>query len=105
MNREMLVTPPTICQFAEVEFAHQQMRRHRKCNIDRCAWKRVAYHTLVHFGRVVPQELSPRERAHQRGIEYPPDGTSNAPPAVTPTAQTFQQVLDGLTQLVRGEQP
>ncbi|MGO4518930.1 hypothetical protein AB4Y89_24325 [Terriglobus sp. 2YAB30_2] len=105
MSEEMLVTPPTICGFAEVEFAHQQMRRHRECNIDRCAWKRVAYHTLVHFRRIVPQELSPRERAHQRGIYYPTDDTCNALPVITPTAQTYQQVLDGLTQLVRGELP
>ncbi len=104
-SRETIVTPPTICAFAGIEFAHQQMRKHRACNIDRCAWKRTAFHTLVHFGRIVPQELSPRERAHRRGIDYPMEDTHNALAAATPTAQTFQQVLDGLTPSVRGEQP
>ncbi|MEU2043729.1 hypothetical protein [Nocardia niwae] len=104
MNEEMLVTPPTICRLADIELAHQQMRRHRECDIDRCVWKRVAFHTLVHFGRIVPQELSPRERAHRRGIDYPTEDTHDELSAVAPTAQTLQQVLDGLTQLARGEQ-
>ena len=67
---EFPLTPPSICGLAEVDLAHEQMRRHRECRIDECAWKRTAYHTLVHFGRLAPQRLSPRERAHGRGIEF-----------------------------------
>lgn len=99
MSGDTIVTPPTICGFAEVELAHQQMRTHRACRVDRCAWKWVAYYTLVHHGRIAPQELSPRERAHLRGLDYPADATDRAAPDGTPEPQTFQQVIDGLAQL------
>lgn len=95
-----VVAPPSICGSAEVELAHRLMRQHRQCRVDRCAWKWVAYYTLVRRGRIVPQELSPRERAHRRGIAFPTDHTDHPPYADgMPEPRTFQQVLDGLTKL------
>jgi hypothetical protein len=99
MNEDTIVTPPNICGSAEVELAHRQMRRHRACRIERCAWKWVAYYTLVQHGRIAPQELSPRERAHLRGIDFPTEATGRCLPDRTPEPQTFQHVLDGLAQL------
>ncbi|MFD0366204.1 hypothetical protein ACFQZZ_32610 [Nocardia sp. GCM10030253] len=99
MREETIVTPPTICGSAEVELAHRQMRRHRACRIDRCAWKWVAYYTLVHHSRIAPQEFSPRERAHLRGIAFPIDTIERCQPDGAPELPTFQQVLDGLAQL------
>ncbi|WP_174184690.1 hypothetical protein [Nocardia barduliensis] len=96
----VLVAPPGICGSAEVELAHQQMRRHRDCRIDRCAWKSVAFHTLVRHGRIVPQRTSPRERAHLRGIDFPTDHAGTALSADSmPEPWTFQQVLEGLRKL------
>ncbi len=96
----VVVAPPSICGLAEVELAHRQMRRHRECRIDRCAWKSVAFYTLVRHGRIVPQEVSPRERAHQRGIDFPTEHSGSALPADSmPEPWTFQQVLDGLGKL------
>ncbi|WP_328406223.1 hypothetical protein [Nocardia sp. NBC_00403] len=99
MSVDTIVTPPNICGSAEVELAHRQMRRHRACRIDRCAWKWVAYYTLVHHGRIAPQEFSPRERAHLRGIDFPTDTTERCLPDGAPEPLAFQQVLDGLAQL------
>ncbi|MEU1546580.1 hypothetical protein [Nocardia sp. NPDC005745] len=83
-----------------MELAHRQMRRHRECRVDRCAWKAVAFHTLVRHGRIVPQETSPRERAHRRGIDFPTDHTGPALSADSmPEPRTFQEVLDGLGRL------
>ncbi|MFI5540501.1 hypothetical protein ACIA5H_29330 [Nocardia sp. NPDC051900] len=62
MNRHVIVVPPRACASADPEVAHQQMRRHRACRIEQCAWKWVAYCTLVQSGRMVPQQFSPRER-------------------------------------------
>ncbi|WP_280271047.1 hypothetical protein [Nocardia wallacei] len=103
------VDPPGICGLAEVESAHRLMQRHRGCRVEHCDWKRVAYLTLVLHGRLAPQELSPRERAHLRGIPFP-GGSGNplpehdaAPPLGGPVfatdRPTLQQVLDGLTRL------
>ncbi|WP_433193848.1 hypothetical protein ACQP1G_34390 [Nocardia sp. CA-107356] len=100
MSEDMILTKPTICGRAEVELAHRQMRRHRACQIERCAWKWAAFYTLVRHGRIAPQELSPRERAHKRGIDFPVDTTERCLSIGTPGLQTFQQVLDGLAQLV-----
>ncbi|WP_327096554.1 hypothetical protein OIE68_42710 [Nocardia vinacea] len=99
MTDDTILTPPTICGRAEVELAHQQMRQHRACRIERCAWKWAAYYTLVRHGRIVPQALSPRERAHRRGIAFPAETIERCLPIGMPGLQTFQQVLDGLTQL------
>ncbi|MET9029136.1 hypothetical protein ABZW96_26500 [Nocardia sp. NPDC004168] len=96
----VVVAPPRICGSADVELAHRLMRRHRGCRVDRCAWKWVAFYTLVRRGRIVPQESSPRERAHRRGIAFPTDHTDHLPHADTaPELWTFQQVLDGLHEL------
>ncbi|WP_067477418.1 hypothetical protein [Nocardia amamiensis] len=102
MSEITLVTPPSVCGLAEIELAHRQMQRHRACRIDRCAWKWVAYCTLVHYGRVKPPELSPRERAYLRGIAFPAVDHDHGPrPDGMPKAQTFQQVLDGLSALAQ----
>ncbi|MFE3446536.1 hypothetical protein ACFXNW_26195 [Nocardia sp. NPDC059180] len=106
---------------ADAESAHRLMRRHRECRIERCAWKWVAYCTLVHLGRLAPQTLSARERAYLRGIEFPsagssshsrtvapvsaaptPDGNSTALTAMTDVA-TLRQVLDGLIRTTNDE--
>ncbi|WP_227998863.1 hypothetical protein [Nocardia australiensis] len=97
---DTLITPPTICDAAEIELAHRQMRRHRRCGIERCAWKWVAYYTLVHHGRIAPQRLSPRERAHRRGVYFPTD-SAHSRAACGSELRTFQQVLDGLAQLAQ----
>ncbi|MEV2220431.1 hypothetical protein AB0E01_11180 [Nocardia vinacea] len=104
MSEEMIATPPAICGSAEIELAHQQMRRHRACRIEMCAWKWVAYYTLVANGRIAPQTLSPRERAHRRGIEFPaapsPAAESRSD-CGTPGFTLLHRVLDGLVQDMR----
>ncbi|WP_039802241.1 hypothetical protein [Nocardia araoensis] len=100
MNRHVIVAPPRVCAPADLELAHQQMRRHRACRIEQCAWKWVAYCTLVQSGRIVPQRLSPRERAHRRGIAFPIDNSEHGLALEeAPNVATFRQVLDGLAQL------
>jgi hypothetical protein len=100
MNRHVIVVPPRVCASADLEVAHQQMQRHRACRIEQCAWKWVAYCALVHSGRIVPQRLSPRERAHRRGIAFPIDNSERGPALEgTPDVATVRQVLDGLAQL------
>lgn len=104
MSEDTIATPPAICGSAEIELAHQQMRRHRACRIELCAWKWVAYNTLVANGRIAPQTVGPRERAHRRGIEFP---TAPSPVAGslsdcgTPEFTLLQRVLDGLVQDMR----
>lgn len=104
-NADALLTPPNICGFAEVELAHAQMRQHCVCRIERCAWKRAAYYTLVRHGRITPPKLSPRERAHMRGIEFPKVTINFYLPEGMPELQTFQDVLDGLAQLALPTNP
>ncbi|WP_227997430.1 hypothetical protein [Nocardia australiensis] len=99
MNDGALLIPPNICGFAEVEVAHTQMRQHRACRIERCVWKRAAYYTLIRHGRITPPTLSPRERAHRRGIEFPTDTATPYPAEGMPELRMFQHVLDGLAQL------
>ncbi|WP_329411913.1 hypothetical protein OG563_05935 [Nocardia vinacea] len=99
MYEDALLNPPNICGSAEVELAHEQMRRHRACRIQRCAWKRVAYYTLVRHGRIAPPKSSPRERARLRGIDFPVDTTDHPLPEGIPELRTLHQVLDGLAQL------
>ncbi|MFF3568512.1 hypothetical protein [Nocardia jiangxiensis] len=93
-----LVISSGVCDHAELELAHGLMQQHHMCRMDRCAWKWVAYGTLVHHGRIVPPEFSPRQRAHARGIEFPV--ACPAEPADYPEPQTFRQVLDTLDKLV-----
>ncbi|WP_159841507.1 hypothetical protein [Nocardia sp. CY41] len=97
-NRHVIVAPARVCASADLELAHQQMQRHRACRIERCAWKWVAYCTLVRGGRIVPQRFSPRERAHRRGIAFPLDHSGRGPALEEmPGVATLQQVLDGLS--------
>ncbi|WP_433758780.1 hypothetical protein [Nocardia sp. CA-135398] len=99
MYEDALLNPPNICGLAEVEFAHVQMRRHLACRIQRCAWKRVAYYTLVRYGRITPPQSSPRERARLRGIDFPVYTADHPLAEGIPELVTLHQVLDGLTQL------
>ncbi|WP_433631406.1 hypothetical protein [Nocardia sp. CA-120079] len=105
MYEEALLNPPNICDFVEVELAHAQMRRHRACRIERCAWKRVAYYTLVRHGRIAPPQSSPRERARSRGIDFPVDTIDRSLPEAIPELRTLNQVLEGLTQLALPPRP
>lgn len=115
VSAELIVTTPNICGAAEIDLAHRLMRRHLECRIHQCAWKWVAYRTLVYCGRIAPQTLSPRERAYRRGIEFPTTPPSLRPP-LGPTASslfscgatepvTLHQVLDGLRELARDMRP
>ncbi|WP_433602280.1 hypothetical protein ACQPXH_11410 [Nocardia sp. CA-135953] len=99
MYEDALLNPPNICGFAEIELAHAQMRRHRACRIQRCAWKRVAYYTLVRCGRITPPESSPRERARLRGIDFPVDTIDRSLPEGIPELHILHRVLDGLTRV------
>lgn len=95
---DTIVTPPRVCGSADVELAREQMRRHRACWVGRCVWKAAAYYTLVDAGCLVPQSLSPRERAAARGIAFPPlDCEAHADGG--PTFRTLREVLDRLTEL------
>ncbi len=99
MSIEIVVAPPLICGDADVELAHRLMQTHLACRIDRCAWKLAAYHTLVAFGRIMPQTLSPRERAAERNIRFLPLDDDRPLPEGIPAPQTFRQVLDELNRL------
>ncbi|MQY23463.1 hypothetical protein [Nocardia macrotermitis] len=92
-----LVIPSGVCDRAELELSHMLMQQHHVCRMDGCAWKWVAYGTLVHHGRIVPPESSPRQRAHARGIEFPVTPVTS--PANSLEPQTFRHVLDALDKL------
>jgi hypothetical protein len=78
--------------------AHEQMRRHVACRVDRCVWKAAVYHTLVYAGRLAPQTLTPRERAAARGIAFPP--LDREPPTSGgPASHTLREILDKLAEL------
>lgn len=124
MAGEEVLAAPVVCGGADVELAHRLMRRHRECRVERCAWKWVAYCTLVQLGRLAPQSASPRERAYRRGIEFGnaatasafrsesdagssveldaavDDGASARQPTAMTDLATLRQVLDGLTRHV-----
>ncbi|WP_433683411.1 hypothetical protein [Nocardia sp. CA-119907] len=100
MRENIIVTPPEVCGCADIELAHEQMREHRDCRVNRCVWKAAAYYTLVDAGRLAPPTLSPRERAAARGIEYPASAQIGAPPPGGPTIGTLREVLDKLAELV-----
>lgn len=106
LTDEVRVTPPSICELSQIELAHATMQQHLCCRAEHCAWKQVAYHTLVHFHRVEPPRLSPRERAHCRGVEFPAAEETGKPfrHGVVP-AETFRQVLAGLNELANGLYP
>ncbi|WP_227984949.1 hypothetical protein [Nocardia spumae] len=87
-----------MCGYAEIELAHEQMRRHRGCRIHACAWKAAAYQTLVRAGRLAPQSTTPRQRAAQRAISFPAL-PAEPPTDSAPTPQTLRDVLDRLSDL------
>ncbi|MCC3313977.1 hypothetical protein [Nocardia africana] len=106
IDDDALLALPGICDLPQIELAHDLMQEHRNCRIEQCAWKRVAYRTLVHFRRVEPPRLSPRERAHRRGIEFPVgSGFSGSPRQNAVPIETFEQVLAGLTELADSLHP
>lgn len=98
MGEDTILAPPSVCGYADVELAHEQMRMHRGCRIGRCVWKAAAYYTLVDVGRLAPQSLTPRERAAARGLEFPPLD-SQVHVGGGPTLRTLREVLDKLTEL------
>ncbi|WP_216903751.1 hypothetical protein [Nocardia alni] len=93
---ETIVIPSEICPRADLGLAHHQMQRHLSCRIDHCAWKWVAYTTLIHHGHVVPAEFGPLDRAEQRGLHLPATSLS---PATMPEPQPFWQLGDNLDRL------
>ncbi|MQY18574.1 hypothetical protein [Nocardia macrotermitis] len=93
-NGETIVIPSEVCDRAELDLAHTQMQLHRHCRLDHCAWKWVAYTTLVHHGRIVPPLTTLRTRARRRDLSLPT--TANPP-----DPQLFREILDGLTRLAR----
>ncbi|MGO4614803.1 hypothetical protein AB4305_00510 [Nocardia sp. 2YAB30] len=104
MNRDALLTPPEVCGHADVRLAHEQMRVHRACRVERCVWKAAAYRTLVSAGRLTPQTMSPRERAAARGVRFPPlDEPDRADRS--PVAHTLQEVLKRLSELATPPDP
>ncbi|MEU6830272.1 hypothetical protein ABZ894_16625 [Nocardia beijingensis] len=93
-----LFVPPGMCAHADVRLAHEQMRVHLTCRVERCAWKAAAYRTLVLAGRLTPQAVSHRERAAARGIGFPShDECGNA--GHTLDVHTIQAVLERLSAL------
>lgn len=95
---EGLLVPPGICAHADVRLAHEQMRVHLACRIERCAWKAAAYRTLVITGRLTPQAVSHRERAAARGIGFPSHDESGDVDHVL-GVHTIQAVLERLSAL------
>ncbi|WP_327098772.1 hypothetical protein OIE68_08170 [Nocardia vinacea] len=98
MNQQLVFTLPQICEYADIELAHALMRRHRTCRRHRCVWKAAAYYTLMDAGRLVPQTVTPRERAVARGIAFPPLDCEPLAPG-GPTLRTLHEVLDKLNEL------
>lgn len=106
IDEDALLALPDICDLSQVELAHDLMQQHRCCRIEQCAWKQVAYRTLVHLRRIEPPRLSPRERAHRRGVEFPVgSGVSGLSRQNAVPVETFQQVLAGLTELANSMHP
>ncbi|MEV5834403.1 hypothetical protein [Nocardia sp. NPDC052112] len=98
-GRRIFVAPQPLCDFADVQLAHELSQQHRACRIHQCVWKAAAQHTLLLTGRLVPQSMSPRERAAVRGIDYPPTPRGDAPRHGGPTPRTLREVLDRLESL------
>ncbi|MET8877630.1 hypothetical protein [Nocardia sp. NPDC004604] len=98
-GRQIFVVPQPLCDFTDVELAHVLSQRHRECRVHQCVWKAAAQHTLVLTGRLVPQSMSPRERAAARGIDYPPTPGIDAQMHGGPTLGTLREVLDRLESL------
>jgi hypothetical protein len=75
-------------------------QQHRGCRISQCVWKAAAHHTLILAGRLVPQSMSPRERAAARSIAYPVVPGTDIPSPRCPAPETLREVLDKLEALV-----
>lgn len=103
---DAVLSMPGICEHSEIELAHELMRQHRHCRVHRCAWKQVAYRTLVHCRRIEPPRWSPRERAHRRGVPFPygSDCYGGQSHSAVPV-ELFQQVLAGLNELANDPHP
>lgn len=99
MFEDTIMMPARVCPHADRAVAYEQMRKHRECRIDRCGWKSAAYRTLVATGRLVPQAMSPRERAAARGLAYPVAPEAKLPPADGPDATRLREVLRMLDEL------
>ncbi|WP_433733145.1 hypothetical protein ACQP0C_12860 [Nocardia sp. CA-129566] len=95
----VIVTPPRVCERGDVQLAHEQMRIHRACRSGQCVWKSAAFYTLVSVGCLVPQSMSPRERAAARGIAYPPLEDVAYRAGDGPPLRTLQEVVDRLVEL------
>ncbi|MEV5838962.1 hypothetical protein [Nocardia sp. NPDC052112] len=98
-RQQILVTAPPLCDAVDMTLAHGLWQRHRACRINRCVWKAAAYQTLVLAGRLVPQSMSPRERAAARGIDYPAALEIDALSHSGHTPATLREVLDRLESL------
>ncbi len=99
-----LLVLPEVCGHTDVRLAHEQMRVHLTCRIERCAWKAAAYRTLVSSGRLTPQVVSHRERAAARGMRFP---SSDEPGSAGhgPDVHTLQEVLERLSALAAPPEP
>jgi hypothetical protein len=98
-GQQILVTAPPLCDVADTTLAHRLWQRHRACQVNRCVWKAAAYQTLVLAGRLVPQSISPRERAAARGIEYPAVSDIGTPSLSGQAPGTLREVLERLESL------
>ncbi|MGK8501033.1 hypothetical protein [Nocardia asiatica] len=101
---DALLVPPEVCVHAEVGLAHEQMRTHLACRIERCAWKAAAFRTLVCAGHQTPQATSHRERASARGLEFPVDDRFRSADH-SPDRHTIQAALERLSALTAPPEP
>ncbi|WP_067478641.1 hypothetical protein [Nocardia amamiensis] len=98
MADEILIAPATLCGSTDVQLAHETMRGHRACRVERCVWKAAAHHTLVLAGRLVPPLRSPRERAAARGVDFPTLDTDISHTDLGPALETMREVLNKLIE-------
>ncbi len=97
--RKVIVTAPLLCDAVDVSLAHRLWQQHRACRINRCVWKSAACQTLVLAGRLVPQSMSPRERAAARGIDYAGSSGLDVLPPGDHSPATLREVLARLESL------
>lgn len=98
-GQQIFVAPPQLCDHVDVELAHLLCQQHRGCRISQCVWKAAAHHTLVQAGQLVPQSMSPRERAAARGIDYPAEPVTDTQWPSGPAPGTLREILDKLESL------
>ena len=85
---ESITVPDDVCIHADLELAYRQMRLHRNCRTDLCAWKWVSYTTLIHHGHTAPPDSTPHREPDSATTDLP-----DPPP--------FREILDGLERLAR----